>query len=271
MAVPRGQRAAAPRERHPFRNLRILVLLLVLIGVTGKTLWDRYRTTRWQSPLVVAIYPIAADSSPLTAHYVAALDAARFTAIDRFFAREAARYHVAARTPIETRLRPPLRELPPQRHDDAGVLGTILWSLRLRFWAWRIGERTLESADIQMFVLYRDPRLTPTVPHSLGLEKGLIGVVYAFATPPMDGGNDVIIAHELLHTLGATDKYDPANDAPRFPDGYADPRQVPLFPQRAAELMAGRRMITADRWVEPADLTEVVIGPETAREIRWIR
>ncbi len=270
MAGTRGRRAAAPRERHRFRNLRILVLLLVLIGVAGKTLWDRYRTTRWQSPLVVAIYPIAADSSPLTAHYVATLDAARFTAIDRFFAREAARYRVAAHTPIETRLRPPLLERPPQR-QSAGVLDTILWSLRLRFWAWRIGERTHESADIQMFVLYRDPRLTPTVPHSLGLEKGLIGVVYAFATPLMDGSNDVIIAHELLHTLGATDKYDPANDAPRFPDGYADPRQVPLFPQPAAELMAGRRMIAPDRWVEPADLTEVVIGPETAREIRWIR
>ena len=26
----------------------------------------------------------------------------------------------------------------------------------------------------------------------------------------MDGANDVVIAHELLHTLGATDKYDPA-------------------------------------------------------------
>ena len=248
-----------------------MVLLLVLIGVAGKTLWDRYRTTRWQSPLKVAIYPIAADASPVTARYVASLDAARFTAIDRFFAREGARYHIAAHTPIETRLRAPLTLLPPQRPDDAGVPGTILWSLRLRFWAWRIGERTHESADIQMFVLYRDPRLTPTVPHSLGLEKGLIGVVYAFATPRMDGANDVIIAHELLHTLGATDKYDPADDAPRFPDGYGDPRQVPLFPQRAAELMAGRRMLAPDRWVQPDDLAQVVIGPETAREIRWIR
>ena len=47
----------------------------------------------------------------------------------------------------------------------------------------------------------------------------------------MDGGNDMVIAHELLHTLGATDKYDPVNNAPRFPDGYGDPQQMPLYPQ----------------------------------------
>ena len=46
-----------------------------------------------------------------------------------------------------------------------------------------------------MFVLYHDPALTPQVPHSLGLTKGLIGVVYAFATPDMDGENAVVIAH----------------------------------------------------------------------------
>jgi hypothetical protein len=65
-------------------------------------------------------------------------------------------------------------------------------------------------------VLYHDPALTPIVPHSLGLTKGLIGVVYAFASPEMNGANNVVIAHELLHTVGATDKYDFAADAPHF-------------------------------------------------------
>ena len=120
-----------------------------------------------------------------------------------------------------------------------------------------------------MFVLFHDPRLTPTVPHSLGLTKGLIGVVYAFAEPYMNGENDAVIAHESLHTLGATDKYDPASDAPRYPDGYGDPREVPLYPQQSAELMAGRRMLSATRWVQADDLDEVVIGPATAFEIRW--
>ena len=122
-----------------------------------------------------------------------------------------------------------------------------------------------------MFVLYHDPERTRVVPHSLGLSKGLIGVVYAFAAPVMDGANDVVIAHEMLHTLGATDKYDPADDSPQFPQGYGDPRQKPLYPQLYAELMAGRRMLSATRWEQPAGLDEVVVGPATALEIRWLR
>jgi hypothetical protein len=97
----------------------------------------------------------------------------------------------------------------------------------------------------------------------------LLGVVYAFADPVMNGANNVVIAHELMHTLGASDKYNPADDSPRFPDGYGDPAQQPLFPQRTAELMAGRRMINAARWEQAADLAEVVVGPATALEIRW--
>jgi hypothetical protein len=119
-------------------------------------------------------------------------------------------------------------------------------------------------------VLYHDPALTPAVAHSLGLTKGLIGVVYAFAAPDMDGENDVIIAHELLHTLGATDKYRADDDAPRFPEGYGDPQQLPLYPQRYAELMAGRRMLSAHRWQQAESLDEVVIGSATALEIRWV-
>ena len=266
-----GGRSAGARPAHGFRNLRILLLSLVLAFVALRTWEQHYQSTRWTSPLFVAIYPIAADSSPVTARYVASLDAARFDSIDRFFAREAARYHVAEGTPVETRLQPPLARLPPQRPPDSRLLGTILWSLRLRLWAWRVALHTHDPDDVQMFVLYRDPALTPTVPHSLGLEKGLVGVVYAFADPRMDGGNDVIVAHEIMHTLGATDRYDPATDEPRFPDGYGDPRQVPLYPQKTAELMAGRRMVAPGRWIEPRSLDEVVIGPASAREIRWIR
>jgi len=267
---PAPRRAGGSGVRWPFRRVRILILAGLLVFTAARTWYERYRTTRWVVPLVMAIYPIRGDSSPVTRRYVAALRPTDFRPIDRFFAREAAHYGVADSEPIVTRLRPTLDERPPLRPAGAGPLGTIAWSLRLRYWAWRIGEREREPADIQMFVLYRDPALTPTVPHSLGLEKGLIGVVYAFADSGMSGANDVIIAHETMHTLGATDEYDPANDEPLYPNGYGDPHQVPLYPQRAAELMAGRRMISATTWVEPASLDEVVIGPKSARQIRWI-
>ncbi len=252
-----------------FRQLRVLILVLVLLAVALTTWQESYRSTRWREPLFVAIYPIAADDSPVTRAYVAELDAERFQPIDQFFQREALRHRLRIDEPVRTRLRAALNERPPQRAADAGVLATALWSLRLRYWAWRVSGRVPEPEDIRLFVLFHDPAVTPSVPHSLGLRKGLIGVVYTFAAPEMNGANNLVMAHELLHTLGATDKYDAASDEPRFPDGYGDPRQVPLYPQRFAELMAGRRMISPTRWEQPAGLDEVVIGPATALEIRW--
>lgn len=241
------------------------MLLVVALGS-----WqDRYRSTRWREPLYVAIYPIAADTSPVTLRYVAGLELQRFQPIDRFFAREAARYQLRTNEPVKTRLRPELHAIPPQRTPSQGPIATALWSLRLRYWAWRASGHVKEPEDIRIFVLYHDPALTPAVPHSLGTTKGLIGVVYAFAAADMDAENNVVIAHELLHTLGATDKYRAADDAPRFPDGYGDPQQVPLFPQRNAELMAGRRMLAPDQWQQAESLEQVVIGPATAAEIRW--
>lgn len=250
--------------------LRILALLVVLLLVAVGTWRDRVRSTQWRVPLFVAVYPVAADDSPVTRDYVAALTCEQFAAIDRFFEAEAQRYRIGLATPLQTRLKPPLHTIPPQRSADAGIFSTLLWSLRVRYWAWRQTANAGEPADIRIFVLYHDPALSPSVPHSLGLQKGLIGVVYAFAQNSMDGGNTVVIAHEILHTLGATDKYDPANDAPRFPEGYGDPAQAPLFPQSSAELMGGRRMLSRTQWEQPADLGEVVIGPQTALEIRWL-
>jgi hypothetical protein len=254
-----------------FRQLRILLLLIVLLLVSVTTCETRYLSTHWRSPLYVAIYPIAADASPVTRAYVEALDAERFKPIDAFFAREAKRYGVELDDPVKTRLRPELHDSPPQHAPDASIPMTMLWSLKLCFWAWRVSGHAAEPEDIRMFVLYHDPALTPEVPHSLGLRQGLIGVVYAFATADMDGTNDMVIAHELLHTLGATDKYDPQTDAPSFPSGYGDPHQVPLYPQATAELMAGRRMLSATKWEEPDGLDEVVVGPATAVEIRWLK
>ncbi len=251
------------------RNVRIALLTFVLVMVASQTWLERWRSTRWSEPLFVSVYPIAADDSPVTQRYVAGLDAGRFAPIDAFFGREAARHGIRLDEPVKTRLHAPLDRLPPQRSPDDGVLRTIFWSLQLRYWAWKESGRVHEPEDIRLFVLYHDPALTATVPHSLGMREGLIGVVYAFAEPSMSAANDVVIAHELLHTLGATDKYDPVDNAPRFPDGFGDPGQVPRYPQRTAELMAGRRMLDANHWEQPRSLDEVVIGPATAAEIHW--
>jgi hypothetical protein len=87
----------------------------------------------------------------------------------------------------------------------------------------------------------------------------------------MAGSNNIVIAHELLHTLGATDKYDLVSGAPLFPSGFADPDRRPLYPQENAEIMAGRRPLSAQDAQMPSSLGAVVVGPATAAEIRWTR
>jgi len=105
----------------------------------------------------------------------------------------------------------------------------------------------------------------------VGLQKGLVGVVHAFADKEMTRSNNVIIAHEILHTLGATDKYDPVTLAPNFPSGYAQPQREPRYPQLRAEIMAGRYAVDAQTFEIPQSLGDVVVGDATAAEIRWIR
>lgn len=72
-----------------------------------------------------------------------------------------------------------------------------------------------------------------------------------------------------MHTLGATDKYKLNTGEPLYPTGFAEPDRQPLYPQRSAEIMAGRRAISATDFDMPSSLKDVVVGAVTADEIRW--
>ena len=85
----------------------------------------------------------------------------------------------------------------------------------------------------------------------------------------MAARNRIVITHELLHILGATDKYDLYTGQPIAPDGLANPGQSPLYPQDFAEIMGGRIATSAYRWRHPASLNFCVVGTETAAEIGW--
>lgn len=253
-----------------FRRLRILALLIILLLVAAGTWLARLRSTDWDQPLVVAIYPVNADRSQAAADYIDTLTRADFLPIESFFAQEAEQYDLPLGSPVEVVLAPELEEMPPAPPADRNVPGVMAWSLKMRYWAWRIARNGGPVADVQLFVLYHDPAANPRLAHSLGLQKGLLGVVHAYAADDYAGGNLVVIAHEFLHTLGATDKYDPATNLPLFPVGYAEPEQEPLLPQALAEIMAGRIPHDARTADQARGLDETVVGEYTAREIRWI-
>lgn len=253
-----------------FKNLRILLLLLVLFVVAAQTALTHWRTTDWQEPLWVVIYPVNGDGSQRSADYIATLKEEDFQEIADFFTREADRYQLGLDEPFTIKLSAPLASQPPAPPRDGNVLAVMAWSLHLRYWSWANDNWEGPKPDIQMFVKYYDPATSPRLAHSLGLQKGMVGVVNAFAHRKMTGSNNVVIAHELLHTVGATDKYDPATDQPLYPQGFAEPKRVPLYPQHLADLMAGRIPLSDHRAVTPTSLDSVVIGPVTAVEIKWL-
>jgi len=144
----------------------------------------------------------------------------------------------------------------------------VWWSLRLRYYAWRMSG--IGDGQIRVYVIFHDGHRLPSLPHSMGLQRGHIGVVHAFAAAYMAGTNNFIIAHEILHTLGAQDLYDPATNLPLLPDGLGDPSQQPLYPQQFAEVMAGRRLLGPGQAETPESLAECLIGPRTAEQIHWL-
>jgi hypothetical protein len=262
--------APQPRRGNLLRVLRIALLAYVLVMVAALAWLAKARSTDWDDTLYMAVYPVNGDGSAQSRDYIAGLDAASFAAIGEFLAREGARHGLALAAPLAIELGREVTEAPPPPPASRNVLAVMAWSLALRWFAFRAEQaQDLPAPDIRMFVVYHDPQATDRLAHSLGLDKGLIGVVNAFADRALAKRNEVVIAHELLHTLGATDKYDPATALPLYPDGYADPQLEPRHPQTAAEIMGGRIALSATAAEMPAGLELCVIGARTAAEIRW--
>lgn len=252
-----------------FKAIRITILLFILFVVSVSTWLTQARSTDWNNSLWVKLYPINADGSQASADFIAGLEVADFEAIESFIAREVERYGKSVSRPVRVELGSPVREQPPEIGGGTSIIDVALWSLRLRWWAASVaGEQDEIDPDVRIFVRYHDPGHFLLLENSVGLQKGMVGIVNAYAGRRHRGRNDVIIAHELLHTLGATDNYDPATGQPVAPDGIAEPDRSPLYPQRYAEIMGGRVALAGDDAVIPKGLAYALIGPLTASEIR---
>jgi hypothetical protein len=251
------------------KNIRVLILLYILLMVAVAGWLAKARSTDWDKPLNVVVYSINGDGSAASQSYIDKLENSDFIDIEAFFEREAKSHNLVLSKPVDVSFAGELKDKPPMPPRGGSKLSIMLWSLKLRYWAWQ-NDNYPYPEDVQIFVLYFDPDQTSTVTHSLGLQKGLIGVVNAFASKEMKKENHVIISHELLHTVGAVDKYNPATNQPLYPIGYASPHQDPLFPQTKAEIMAGRIAISESKAEQPRKLKQVVLGKASAIEINWL-
>jgi hypothetical protein len=256
-------------EKHT-RNFRYLILLLALLALAGNGLYDYLRLRNWDKPFVVRLYLNNGDGRKVTDDYLATLTADDFSEIAGFLNSESKKYgfsNDAILVQLSANRVASLKQPPA----EVNVLNNIFWSLSFRSWSALYLYRNEEKTpDVALFLSYFDPAVTRKLNYSVGLQGGRLGLINLFAEHSYRGSNNVVIAHEMLHTFGATDKYDQDNN-PLFPMGYAEPSRVPTLPQERAEIMGGRIPLTSHLSVIPKSLAEVIVGRYTAVEIHWVK
>lgn len=254
-----------------FYRVRVTVLLLVLAGVL---LWawrdHRSRSLRndWSRTLDVALVLVAPDVSPEVAGQLRE----RTSSLEDLLAEEMRRWRPGAPPPFDvTVLEARVAATPPALPEEGLIAAArYAWDLS-RFTAALDDAAGLDRRfDARIYVLARPPvnERRKSV-EGFGEQGGRVGVIEVELDDAMIDFALFVATHELMHTLGASDRYDAAGE-PLVPDGLADPAREPLYPQDGAEIMARHRAIAPGRSEPPESLEELVVGEITAREIGWL-
>jgi hypothetical protein len=267
---------APPRSRR-FFYIRVGVLLTILVGVL---LWAwrdvRQRRARndWDHTLVVAVVPVRLER--IDDASIAALRA-QLPALEDRLTAEMTRHRPGAPHPFRFELVAAVDGAPPPAAPSSDdVVDLAKYSLALAGYVKEVdGRAGLDAGlyDVRIYLALRRPRQAlRTLAEGRSEQGGRIGVVEVEVDSEAEGAHLplVVVAHELMHTLGATDKYD-ARGRTAIPAGLAEPDRVPLYPQRFAEIMARNRPVSATEERVPEGFGEIAVGSETAREIGWLR
>jgi hypothetical protein len=162
-----------------------------------------------------------------------------------------------------------LEEVPPSE-PGPGFFARVQHALQL--WAY---TRAVDAAagvprsklDSRIYLVAESPR-AGTV-EGFSETRGRVGVARVELDEDTIDLALFVAAHELLHTLGASDKYELGTGRTAIPIGLPEPERVPLFPQPYAEIMARNRVVSATTEVAPRCLSELRVGRLTAQEIGW--
>lgn len=251
------------------------VLLLVLGGVllwAGNDWWQRRQRRAWQRPLRVAL--ILVEREPVPERTLRSLSSRSFD-LERRLRAEFVRHGGSNVEPLSLHVSGPVSAASDPPSAGAGDV----WSLArhaLALWRWtrdldaRAGVEA-RAYDSRVYLVLRPSRPgEPRVVEGESEQGGRVGVARADIDEEMQDFALFVAAHELFHTLGASDKYDASGHA-IFPAGFATPAKQPLYPQPGAELMARNVPIAPGEERPPETLGELFVGEETAREIGWVR
>jgi hypothetical protein len=267
---PCARRRARSRR---FYAIRVGVLLAVLGGVliyAAKDYSARHQRRSWRRPLEIAL--ILLERGEVDPDALARFEA-RVSELELTLARQFARYG-GKLTPIHFRRFGPVpqRGPPPLAAGDPGPFEP----LRLSFALWRFARDSDAAAgltasfDGKIYVLLSEPKSErQALVEGLGEEGGRIAVTSIELSEDSVDFGLFVVTHEMLHLLGATDRYGPDGNAV-LPDGLGEPELRPTYPQPGAEVMARGRVISPGQEVPPGHLDELRVGHKTATEIGWV-
>jgi hypothetical protein len=251
--------------------------LAILVGLLGLTvLWamhdiySRRERTEWERPLSIAVALV--QLGPVDQAALNLLNA-QFHALEIRLASEYRRYGGHMARPVIFTLYGPVNiDKPAPAAPEADIPSLARHAYELWRWTHAVDEGCdlpARSFDSRIYLVMRAPR-----------EKGVqwvegsseLGGRVGVASVELDVSSvDLalfVATHELLHTLGASDKYDPTGRA-LIPSGLVEPDRVPRYPQRFAEIMARNLVLAPGAERPPESLAELGVGIATAREIGW--
>jgi hypothetical protein len=261
------------RLRLTFRRARILVLLALLAATAAwaaGTEQRRRARSRWERPVEVGVVLLDRDGVVDARHWRRGLEE-----LAGHLHAEMVRWRGQGFPPFRFSVAGPIPwagPLPLGPPTD-GVTDRTWHALEL----WRVLREVDAAAgtsgaawDVRVYVLaVKVPGWDGSFAEGVGAVNGELVIVRGSAQGDLSMPLQVI-GHELLHTVGATDKYDGGGHALE-PEGLADPDAEPRFPQRHAEWMVGEVAVAPGVGRLPSALSEVRVGPLTAREVGWTR
>ena len=261
-----------PPSRGRFFRARISLLLAILSAVLlwGATdCYQRQIRTHWQRPLRVALVLVERDAiDPSTL----SLLTERVDELERRLASEYKRHDGRDFTPFSFVVTAPIPiDHPPPTMQEQSLLGLVGDTYRRWRWTRAIDERaglSASSFDARIYLVMKraaDGLASVEGESELG---GRVGVAQVDMEPEMVDFSLFVAAHELMHTLGASDKYG-AQGRALYPGGFAAPERRQLYPQPGAEVMARNVPLSASTERPPSTLSELFVGDTTATEVGW--
>ncbi len=260
-----AQCLARERRRLFFRNVRVAALLVVMAGVA---LWGFARQRRldrrlkWNRPLAVSV--VLVSQTPVAPADVAKWRAAT-GALTAWFTREWHRHHPESEVAMVNWSLAPVATVEALPPAPQSLEETVAFGRALDGVDEQVGPL---AADGTVYVVLSGEGAAARRVEGIGEAGGRRGLVYAGLGADDLTLETVAVAHEFLHCLGATDKYDEAGHARR--NGLVEPDRQPRYPQPAGDVMVGERPLGPNAGAPLTSLDEARVGPVTAQEIRWL-